>query len=107
MLVIYNICSLFTKLFNNTVVEIPKNAHNIPIDIMKFVITTTYFTHKDRYSKLLQGASTGSITSPAVANIYMNRIKKVAVEVFQLKPAYWLRYVDDVFFIWPYDKEKL
>ena len=45
--------------------------------------------------------------SPVVANIYMEYFEALAIESARLKPANWLRYVDDTFVVWKEGKDKL
>ena len=44
----------------------------------------------------------GSLLSPIVANILMEDLEMRALETSSCKPKMWLRYVDNVFAIWPY-----
>ena len=45
--------------------------------------------------------------SPAVANLYMEAFEKQTLEAALWRPAFWVRYVDDVFAIWPHDTQSL
>ena len=49
----------------------------------------------------------GSPLSPVLANIYMEMFKEEAIDSATYKPSLWVRYVDDTFVIWPYDRDKL
>ena len=49
----------------------------------------------------------GSSLSPAVANLFMIYFEKKAIESANLKPKLWIRYVDDVFVVWPFGRERL
>ena len=46
----------------------------------------------------VEGAAMGSPLSPVVANLYMEAFEKT-LEAALWKPAFWVRYVDDVFAI--------
>ena len=50
----------------------------------------------------VQGAAMGSPLSPMMANIFMEDLEMHALETSPCKRKVWLRYVDDVFAIWPY-----
>ena len=41
-----------------------------------------------------------SVLSTIISNIYMEYFEEVALESAPLKPAVWLRYVDDTFILW-------
>jgi len=47
----------------------------------------------------------GSPLSPVV-DIYMEFYKELAMYIITYKPAFWLRYVDDMFVIWKYSIEE-
>jgi hypothetical protein len=49
----------------------------------------------------------GSSLSPVVSNIFMEHFEKLALETGDLKPAVWLRYVDDTFVVWPHGPSSL
>ncbi|GJQ64819.1 hypothetical protein Trydic_g6996 [Trypoxylus dichotomus] len=48
----------------------------------------------------------GSPLSPVVANIFMESFECVALEISELKPKAWFRYVDDSI-IWPHGRDTL
>ena len=47
----------------------------------------------------------GSPLSCILANIMMECIESELISLFPIKPALWVRYVDDIFCIWPHDIE--
>ncbi len=49
----------------------------------------------------------GSPLSPIVANLYMKAFEKRALDTSAQKPNLWIRYVDDVFAIWPHGDQAL
>ena len=44
----------------------------------------------------------GSPLSPIVANLFMEKFEKEALDSYPLKPTKWKRYVDDTNVIWPH-----
>lgn len=52
--------------------------------------------------KQVGGVAIGNPLSPSIANYYMEFFEEKALESSSMKPSIWLRYVDDVFAIWPH-----
>ena len=76
------------------------NAEDI-IELLKFVLTTTYFTFKGIiYKQRFGGAAMGSPVSPVVANLYVEFLEQQAITKetapIDCKPRLWKRYVDDI-----------
>ena len=68
------------------------------IDLLKFVLTTTYFLFRGKLYKQRFGAAMGSPVSPVVANLYMEFLEQraIATAPIHCRPRLWKRYVDDV-----------
>ena len=60
-----------------------------------------------RFYQQKEGAAMGNSLLPVVANFYMEHFEALAIESARLKPATWLRYVDDTFVIWNEGRDKL
>ena len=49
--------------------------------------------------------------APSYANIFMGKVETELLKEFEqesgLKPTVWLRFLDDIFFVWPHGPEKL
>ena len=57
--------------------------------------------------KQTEGAAMGSSLSPAIANLFMTYFENKALNNANRKPKLWLRYVDDIFVVWPHGKDEL
>jgi hypothetical protein len=42
-----------------------------------------------------------------VSNIYMEHFEDIALDTANHKPAKWLRYIDDIFMVWPHGPARL
>lgn len=102
--------SLFTKVPVKESLNIIKSKLKPPnfiIDLIDHCISNTYFSFEDQIYKQIQGAPMGSPLSPVLANIYMEEFEQKALATSTLKPSLWLRYIDDIFVIWPHGQSNL
>ena len=45
--------------------------------------------------------------SPAHANLFMSGLEERLLDASEDKPLDWMRFIDDVFFVWTHGEEKL
>jgi len=67
-------------------------------DLLKFIVTTTYFSFSGVIYQQMFGAAMGSPVSKLLANLFMEWLEKQAIATapVECKPKFWKRYVDDV-----------
>ena len=53
------------------------------------------------------GTAIGTKFAPANANLFMTRLEERLLNASPDKPLVWMRFIDDVFFIWTHGEEKL
>jgi len=68
------------------------------VDLLKFIVTTTYFSFSGVIDQQKFGAAMGSPVSPLLANLFMEWLEKQAIATapVECKPKLWNRYVEDV-----------
>ena len=67
------------------------------IELIKLCLSTTSFRFRNNSYKLTDGLAMGLPASPAIANMFMNKLEQTALARFVHRPRVWLRYVDNVF----------
>ena len=67
------------------------------MDLLKFIVTTTYFSFRGVIYQQMFGAAMGSPVSLLLANLFMEWLEKhaIATAPVECKPKFWKRYVDD------------
>ena len=53
------------------------------------------------------GTAIGTKFAPSYACIYMYEVEQKFLETQSKKPLIWLRYIDDIFFIWTHCEQEL
>jgi len=68
------------------------------MDLLKFIVTTTYFSFRAVIYQQKFGAAMVSPVSPLLANLFMEWLEKqdIATAPVECKPKLWKWYVDDV-----------
>ena len=49
----------------------------------------------------------GTRVAPSYANLFMKYLEIDLLEPYNKKPKFWLRFIDDLFIIWPHGEEEL
>jgi len=65
------------------------------MDLLKFIVTTTYFSFRSVIYQQMFGAAMGSPVSPLLTNLFMEWLEKQAIATapVECKPKFWKRYV--------------
>jgi hypothetical protein len=77
------------------------------MELLNVCLRTPYFQAEDKFFQQKEGMAMGSSPSLMTNNIYMEHFEKMAIDSAQLKPSFWVRYVDDTFVVWPHGPERL
>ena len=85
--------------------ENPKNKSLI--ELLKIVLTKNNFQFNGQNYLQLGGTAMGTRVAPSYANLFMRKLEMKLLSNQQTKPTVWLRYIDDIFFVWEHSEEKL
>lgn len=71
------------------------------VDLLKFVLHSTYFMYNGDFYEQQEGAAMGSPVSAVIANLYMESFEERALKICppECAPRVWKRYVDNTFII--------
>ena len=53
------------------------------------------------------GTAMGTKVAPSLSNLFMENLETKMIHSYDKKPNLWLRYIDDVFYIWEHGKDEL
>ena len=75
------------------------------MELLRFIMSTTYFTFRGKIYEQVFGTAMGSPVSVVVANLYMEDLEQraLATAPMAIRPRLWVRYVDDAYEIAPKD----
>ena len=80
----------------NETIQIIKEATDPNTAMLAEVcLRSTFFSFQGEFYEQTIGVAMGSPLSPIVANLFMEKFEKEALESYPLKPTRWKRYVDE------------
>ena len=86
---------------NRAVIEV---ATETLVELASLVLENNYFEFNDRVFRQKLGTAIGTKFAPASANLFMNRLEERLLDSWHTKPQVWMRYINDIFFIWTHGK---
>ena len=88
-----------------------RDKKTIPMEkllkMAEFVLKNNYFEFGNKIKKEISRTAIGTKFAPPYACIFMGDFETEFLEGQHLQPLVWLRYIDDIFFIWNHVKESL
>ena len=73
----------------------------------ELALKNNLFEFDNKVFQQISGTAIGTKFAPPYACIYMDRVEQDFLETQELQPLLWLRFIDDIFFIWIHGKEEL
>ena len=81
------------------------------LELLKLVLHKNNFQFNGEHYLQIGGTAMGTKTAPSYANLFMARLEEKLLEKaktdLQIELPLYLRYIDDIFFIFPYSETKL
>ena len=117
ILVTMDVSSLYTNIDHEegaqACYESLEQRHNkqITSSLIKKLILLVLKSNAFRFGELIYHQIKGTAMAPNYANLFLNKLEINIVHEFYLKtglkPLVWMRYIDDIFFIWTHDDKNL
>ena len=83
----------------------PKNE--TLIKLLELVLSKNNFQFNGQNYLQVGGTAMGTRVVPSYANLFMRKLESKLLDKSELKPTIWLRYIDDIFFIWKHGEAAL
>ena len=96
--------ALYEKLEERVEKKIPSSDL---VNMAEFVLKNNYLEFDSKVKKQISGTAIGTKSAPPYACIFMDKVEREFLEAEDIKPWVWLRYIDDIFFIWTEGENKL
>ena len=80
---------------------------NLIVRLLHLNVNHNFFNFGDLTFQQIKGTAMGAAFSPSVANIYMSVMLRRFLRTQQKKPQLLVRYIDDVFLLWPHTLDEL
>jgi hypothetical protein len=120
LLVTLDVNSLYTNIPNREGVEAARVTLNkyrtmrdiLPsndslIELLRLVLTKNNFSFNGNYFLQVGGTAMGTKVAPSYAINYMGSFEDIWVHTYNLQPLLYLRYIDDIFMLWPHGRSDL
>ena len=75
--------------------------------LTSLVLENNYFEFNDKIYRQKLGTTTGTKFAVAYANPFMSGLEERLSDASVDKPLVWMKFIDDVFFVWTHREENL
>jgi hypothetical protein len=111
LLVTGDVSALYTNMHHDRTIEGVKKIFELNPDssrpdedivrLLNLILKNNDFTFNNETFLQILGTAMGKVFSPSLANIYLLEFDDRAMNGYPIKPLLFLRYLDDIFMIWP------
>ena len=77
------------------------------VEMAEFVLKNNYFEFDGKIYQQISGTAIGTKFAPPYACLFMDKVETDFLDNEEVKPWLWLRYIDDIFFVWTEDSGSL
>ena len=77
------------------------------VQMPEFVLKNNFIEFNGEVKRQKSGTEIGTIFAPPYACIFMDGVETEFLKSQELQPFLWIRYIDDILFIWDYRTQKL
>ena len=115
-----DVTSLYTNIPNSegitaireTLSEHRPNKQDMPsndslIQLLKMVLQKNNFQFNDQNYLQIGGIAMGTRVAPSYAYLFMCKLEQRLISNYNKKTKIWLRYIDDIFFVWEHGNTEL
>jgi len=113
LLAIMDVISLYSNITHERGLQALKNRlpddfnTNIIFCLTQFILEHNYFKFMDNMYLQVKGTAMGTRMAPQYANIFMADLEERFLHSFPMKPLLYLRFIDDIFLLWPHGEKSL
>ena len=115
-LVTIDVESLYTNINNNDgLIAVQEAFSNNPdinrsdshiLNLLKLCLNNNDFEFNNEWFLQISGTAMGKKFAPNYANLFLAKWEQEALEKCPKKPSCYLRFLDDIFIIWPHSKQE-
>ena len=77
------------------------------VKMAEFVLKNNYFGINSQVKLQISGTAIGTKFAPPYACTFMDEMETKFLQTQEFQPLVWVRYIDDVFFIWTHGPDKI
>jgi hypothetical protein len=77
------------------------------VQLSEFILQHNFFVFDNQFYLQTKGTAIGTTMAVVYAVIFMHIFETGALSQSRLRPALWLRFIDDIFMVWPHSEASL